>query len=575
MTIRFSEMRMKNLQYFYKNPIWWACLLFVSGGLLIIGWKLSFPILYPPVEQAFFDQVSLLFWIGLWVSIIALGGLVQTTQSKWVPWLASIAMVFIFTSPQFLYTSYGSDAGALATMVDYTKENPDFNQIRDVPVFSYAQWPTSIFYHRFLSDLIQIDAFTSARIGFGLVAICVAACLFLLWSKDNDSLVASRAAFWGVTVYFAGFYWFFNWQAVPYTFALALFLPSLILIESKDAKYRILLFLIFISGMEAHALFGIWMILIAIFIYIFTIFRKNGNKWITTTIIILLIVSQLSLIIYKNTLFFRRIALSFQGYYNALLETDASDKAIALMTSKSLNQTPPDLLGQALKTLAYLDVGILFGGLLIAFIFVLHNKRIKAREAGLLSAGTIYFTLGIFLVAIGTRSLQIIALAVTFFLVDTLVQKGRTSRYILIACMVGLVLFPSSLLRSHQINSNMVRPLDVAVSNYTTLIRPKLYKNSTILVEGVRLINLALNWQVISPKTIVPTNSCNGPYIIIDSAGLRANGQALIEKLHPGEFTNNEFTNRLLNLRTSRIYDAGEVTIVNGQTCRDIYDLFR
>jgi hypothetical protein len=570
-----SEESMNTFKRFYKNPIWWVCLLFISAGVLIIGWKLSFPILYPPVEQALLSQISPLFWIGLWGSLVALGGLVQTTEIHWIPWLASIALVLILSSPQFLYTGYGSDAGSLPTMVDYTITTTDFNITSEVSAFTYAQWPASIFYIRFLSDLIGTDSLAATRLGFGIVAVCVAASLFLLWSFRKDSLATSRAVFWGIVVYFVGFYWFFNWQAAPYTFALALLLPSMALLEIKGAKFRIILFLLIISGMEAHALSGVWMILITISILLFTLLFKKEDKYISSTLIALIIVSQISLIIYKNTLFFRYITLNFQGYYNALLDTGASDKAIAIQANNSLSQTPPDFLGQLLKVLAYIDLSFIFIGLLTGFLYVLISKRIKPRETSWLVAGSIYFLIGMFFVAIGTRSLQIIGLALAFFVVDSIAQQSRISRYILIACIIGLVLFPSSLMRGHQINSNIIRPLDIAIKNFITDLRPKLENKSKILVEGVRLIDIPLNRQVISLKTINIKDSCKGPYLIIDSTGLRTNGQALLEHLYTGNYAKANFENRLLKLHTSQIYDAGVVSLYSGENCQEIYDLFK
>ena len=548
---------------FYQDPYLWGVWLLISLGLLIIGWGLSYPVLYAASEIPVMQQVSLVFWVGLWLSLIGLGSWVTTARSSVVPWLASILFVVVLTAPQFLYVGWGSDAGNLAEMTNYARSVSSFNLARDISTVSYFQWPASIFYHRFLLDAFNIDSYAAAKLGMLLTCFCVGSGIYLLARRQQPGLRASRAAFWSVVMYFAGFYWFFNWQATPYSFALALFIPALALIEQIDLSHRILLLLIVVVGLESHALFGVWLILISAGLIGLTLLRRARRPRLSWALLALLVVAQVALIIYKNTQFLHSIYLNASGYYNALLELGASDRAVARQVDLALNNTPPDLLGQVLKFLGYMNLQLSAIIFLLAVILILRYRKLRNWDLSLLAAGGCYFAVGVVFAAIGTRALQLIALPLVFFIAEALQLPGKSSSVIAGLCVISLLLFPSSLIRSYQTGGNYVRPLDLAVRDFTGSTVTGLAGNTFILGEGVRPIAMNLIHQIISPSTASYWPQCAGAAIIIDSRQLR------------DRLTANQSRISQMPAQVSTVYDAGLIKIRALRECRPLLEALK
>jgi hypothetical protein len=441
---------------YLKNPYLWASGVVLGASLMVAGWARSYPVSYAPAEVPVLDSVSPIFWPGLGFSFAGLAGLVLTSQSRYVHWLATILFVLFLTAPQFLYLSWGSDAGALPEFVGYIQSVGSLDLQRDIAEHTYFQWPVSILFHSFLADALAVGEYTAVQIGFFFVIICVAGGLFILWSDGLPRRPnSSRAVFWGIVAYFAGFYWLLNWQAVPYAFTLALFFPMLALLSRRSWQDTILILLLFAVGIESHALFGIWGTAIVAMLLVLGMLTRRTK--LAISLALLMAVAQLSLILYKNTWFFRDLILSLQGYYRALLETGTSDKALAAQTLAALNPLPEDLVGAVLKVLSWLDLAFIGVAFAVATLVVIRNRRLRNREIALLGTGSLHFAVGVLVAAVGTRSIQLLAMVPAFFVIDGLERGGRAARWaILVASVMGLLLFPAAIVRSHQQSHNYV-----------------------------------------------------------------------------------------------------------------------
>jgi hypothetical protein len=441
-----------------KNAYVWASTVILATSLMVLGWAESYPVSYPPQEVPVLTAVSPLFWVGLALGFAGLAGLVLASASRYVHLLSACLFVLFLTAPQFLYLSWGSDAGMLPGFVHYHRAVGNLDIQRDVAINPYFQWPLSILFHSFLVDAFRVNHFTAVQIGFFFVAVSVAGGLFMLWLDGLPRRPeSSRAAFWGIVVYFVGFFWLLNWQAVPYSFSLALFFPMLALFGRRSWQDTVLILLLFVIGLESHALFGVWGPAIVAFLIVLGALTRRRK--LTVSLVLLMIIAQTTLILYKNTRFFKYLVLNLQGYYQAFLAVGGSDRLLNRHAQSALSPLPADLLAASLKVLSWFDLILVGFAFLLAAWFVIRNRRLQDREVSFLGVGSLHLGAGIALAAIGTRSLQLLGLAPAFFVVDALVSGTHRLRQVSLICsLIALLLFPAAVIRGHQQSPNYVRP---------------------------------------------------------------------------------------------------------------------
>jgi hypothetical protein len=553
---------------FLREPHLWASLVMLATSLMILGWARTYPVSRSPIETPVLDQVSLLFWVGLIAGFAALAGLVLTTKSCYAHWLASCLFLLFLSAPQFLYLSWGSDAGALPDLVEYVRVVGQLDLSRDVAVHSYFQWPASILFHAYLADALGVARHTAVQIGFFFVGISVGGGLFVLWLHGLPARPNSTgAAFWGLVLYFAGFYWLLNWQAVPFAFSLALFFPMLALLGRRTWQEKSLLLLFFLVGIESHALYGVWSTaIVAILIVLGAAMQRNRSM---LSLLLFVVVAQSAVIIYKNTRFFEYVVHSMQGTYQAFLETGASDRALAKQIGTALSPLSNEPAAAVLKALSWCDLVFVTATFAIGALVVLRHRRVRHREIALFGTGSLHFFLGIVLAAIGTRSLQLVGMVPAFFVADAMAHGGYLARRaILLASLISLLLFPAAIIRSHQMSGNFVKPSNLLVKQHLVTHKGELSGSAAILDEGRIHATDPLSLQVYNPRT-AQLDSCTGPYVIVDSPQFRQYVASVAGCSLP------EVKARLDQLDLSAFYTSGAVTLRAGQDCREWYMLWK
>jgi hypothetical protein len=529
---------------------------------MVLGWAQTYPISHSPVEVPVLEQISPLFWMGLGAGFSALAGLVLTSESPYVHWIASGLFLLFLSAPQLLYLSWGSDAGTLPDLVRYARTVDHLDMSQDVAVHSYFQWPASILFHSFLVDALGVTEYGAIQVAFLFLALSVGGGLFILWLDDLPAEPEStRSVFWGVVLYFTGFYWLLNWQAVPYVFSLALFFPLLALMGRRTIQDKTLFLLFFLVGIESHALFGIWSTaIVAILCVLGTAARRPGP---TLSLLLLLAVAQISVIIYKNTRFFRYAVRSMQGTYQALLETGASDMALARQVETALSSLSNEPTGAVLKALCWCDLAFVVTAFALGTFVVIRTRRLRRREIALVGAGSLHFLLGTVLAAIGTRSLQLVGMVPAFFVVDGLASGGRTVRKaILLASLASLILFPAAVIRSHQISGNFVKPSNLVVKEYLDKHSQHLSGAVVILDEGRIHATDRFPVQVYNPRT-AKIGGCRGPYVLVDTPQFRQYAASVAGR----SLADMDVWLEQLNL--SAIYTSGDVILRCGRDCRE------
>ena len=449
----------------------------------------------------------------------------------------------------------------------YTRSVGDLDLQRDVAINPYFQWPISILFHSFLMDVFAVGNFRAVQIGFVFVALSVAGGLFTLWLHDlPEGSDTSRTVFWGIVVYFAGFHWLLNWQAVPYSFSLALFIPMLALYSRRSWQDKVLILLLFVVGLESHALVGVWGP--AIVALLVVLGALTHRRKLTISLVLFMAVAQTTLIIYKNSRFFKHLILNLHGYYRAFLVVGGSDRALARYALRALEPLPEDWVGAVLKVLSWLDLALIGVAFALGVLVVIRYRSLKNREIALFGVGAFHFVTGILVVAIGTRSLQLIGLVPAFFVVNALLYSGKLVRSaVLLVSIAGLLLFPSAIVRSHQISGHYVEPTKLLVKDHMSSHRAGLWDTVIIIDEGrIRPTDLLAQWTY-NPSTL-RFASCHGPYLMVDTLHFRRYVSSVAER------EEGEIRARLDELELTASYTNGFATLRIGQDCSDLESLW-
>lgn len=517
---------MRTLRKLLHTAHTWSCVSILGGAMMILGWARTYPVTISPAQDSLLNAVAPIFWTGLLAVMCGLGGIASTSRSTIGPWAASALLVVSVSAPQLLFLSWGSDTGMLLDFVEYVDSAGGFVPDRDIAVESYFQWPGSIVFQQFLGEALAVSYIAANQISFVMIAFAVGAGLHLIWYRGIGSgTEASRAAFWGTATHIIAFFWVLNWQMVPYVFMLALFLPMVaILREARTLRSSLAVLLLFAAGIEVHALFGVWAILVAGVGMIPLV----AVRWVRPRPSLMLAMGTvyLALLVYKNTRFLRYVAATLQGYYQELLELSLSDKSIVHFARLALTPLPGDTAGALLKALSWLDLILVAIAIGVSLVVVVTRRRFSPLVMSLFVAGCAYFLLGTKYPAIGARSLQLIAALPSFAVAiafPALSGQKHLRMLLAVLCWSSLLLFLAPIMRAFSTSPNYVRASDLYLKSTIQSAWAGDALPEMILSEHNRPLDPRTALILVSTRQLRhgSVDSCRGPIVVADTPQLR------------------------------------------------------
>lgn len=544
-------------------------LLFIFLGMMIIGWKQTFP-LTMDFKEDILQVVSPLFWVGFYGAFIGITGVNVAKRNKWVHFLSVILFILLITAPQFLFLSFGSDTGVLANFVDQYQEMANIGLQDQIGNTSYFQWPVSFVVTGFVGDLLGINSYNAVLVTFIVMILAIGAGMYMLLSPGiSDKENISRALFWGSASYFMGLFWIHNWQAVPYTFSMALFIPCLALLDflrERGLKPRILFLLFFIIVIEFHALTGIWILAVTIIAFlIYHFYKPSGDaelKNYSLSFILIMVVSQITIILYKNYQIFHYITFELKHFYTDLIKFSTSDLVFNRSVSSALSGVPLSGVELFLKQLSWIQLSLILFVFITSGIYVFLKKKIRILNFVLVIFGFAYFIFGVYFAVLGIRSVTLIGFGLSAFVLTTISERSKLSRFVFAACVISMVLFPFTIVRSYQNDPSHMTPYDVSVKEFLYRLN---FSDSNIyyLLTEHKEIYVS-DWKLnehITPRKIIFRNGliCDGKVIVIDSKRLNYE----LERISP--FPYNNFLNE--KQKSSTLYDNGIENMLIIQDC--------
>jgi hypothetical protein len=490
------------LRLLLADPTWWGAAFFAAATLIVLGWAASYPV-------TAYRQVAPTGWIGLWLACAALAGLVATARSPAAHALAAAALLALISAPHWLALSWGSDAGSLANLVAYRQTAGPPDLVRDVAVSSYFQWPAAIVLARLLADLAGGDPYTGAQLTLLVAALAVGPGLWALLERGGGG-------FWGLVAYWAGSYWLLNWQAVPYVLGLALLLALLALLDHRSPSGRFLLLLLLAAGLETHPLVGAWFALI---VGLCLLIRPRPGP--TRSLLLLILVAQGALLVYKNARFLIYIVDSLRGRYAALAVTGTSARTLAIHVRGALTVVAEDPAATALKALSWLALAAAGAACLVAVIAALRRRRCDRLALAITAAGALHLALGMGWAALGPRAIQLLGVLPAWWVADAAADRTRTGCTVRLLCTLALALLPAVLMRAHLTGFNFIAPADRLLAASLPAIEPREPLN--LLLETTGGLPPASHLLPLAARQIRhgDQGGCRGPSLVVETAGWR------------------------------------------------------
>jgi hypothetical protein len=269
-----------------------------------------------------------------------------------------------------------------------------------------------------------------------------------------------------------------------------------------------------------------------------------------------MLVSQIIIIIYKNTRFFSYVVSELQGRYQQLVEMAYSDKVIMRSTVNALNFSDIDLVDTIFKMISWADLFIICIILALATIVILLKKRVKVLEVALLVTGLFYLLLGVITNNIGIRALQLIGLVPAFFLVDFLSLQVKFHKALQLALVVSLLLFPITIARGINNTQSYIVPSDLNFKGFIEALSESDQKSYTRLSEHDILSLTSQSGSItITPRKIFYRQQliCKGNLMVFNSSDLHTDLYNISSQI--------EYNLQSLLTESSLIYDDGSLSI--------------
>jgi hypothetical protein len=435
-----------------KKLLLLAILFFAGLVLVVYSWYASFPISASPNANLVFLEIYPLYWPGLVLLLISIYLFAVNTKSNLVSWAFTIGLVLIFFSLSFFFNLLpGSDCTYFRGLNQYfiKTDNLDTSQLSH----GYYQWPAFFLLTKYVTSISSVPLYIFEFFQYSLIGILLITTLFIYayryWHDKRPTLVIA---------FFISSYFFFNYQDVPFSLAIALLFIILLILESKTknlATFTTIL-LIFVCISLMHAFVPLFYI-----IYLLIRFIVKRSKWYSALLLLTSVIFFVTQITLASKAFLFNIALIF----------NRSDYSAVINHALNPISNPMDVIVQFFTRSTSV---ILLATCFVAFAVMLYNRKLRDVDKAIFLTGLIYTVLGFALYTLGTRAIPIALIPVCLGACYFFDHKTKRLRKIL---FVILLAFSVSL------------PMHLTLSNPPMLFQT----NSDVL--GANFVIENYNWS--------------------------------------------------------------------------------
>ncbi|MBN2065641.1 MAG: hypothetical protein JW771_02410 [Candidatus Thermoplasmatota archaeon] len=393
---------------------------FVGLLFLLISWHFTYPISMPDFDDIIFSQFHPMIWPGILFSLMGLFVTGYFTTRKSVRVICASLFPIVLYAYVF-YFSYvpTSDSGGVKAMFEVFHHTGINSAVE-----SYFHYPIFFTLNEMTSQLLGLTASGLAALFFALFGILIACYLYLFIFKITEHGIY-HIAFLAVPIYFIAIFTYLNYQWVPQTLALILFLLLLLFFDQKKTAYKFLSILIFTVLVFTH------LFIPAIYLLFLGIYAIKKKEFRNSFLLMGCLYS--TVLIYYTTFFLPIIIDAFtQTIYGF-------GEEYTINISRSFME-PQGFVNQLISLTNRVRIPLTWVVLSTGFLILFVKRKINFPAIALGVTGGVYFGIGMFYSILGTRALQILfiplVLGIGFFM-----SKWKKPTLLFVAIIVMLSIF--------------------------------------------------------------------------------------------------------------------------------------
>jgi hypothetical protein len=396
---------------------WLLFIPFIIGILLFIfSWYLSYPLSIDSLDDSIPNHISILYWFSLPFLLSSMFLMAITFENKILKWILAVGIVLTLYSLSFFYYMLpGVDEHFFRGLSENFILTGNLAIFQ--PIQEYYQWPLFFILAKIFTSVSGFGLVSFEFLIYAIIGFLLTTAIFIYTSKKYP-----RSSCLAVFSFFIAMFYFLNYQAAPFTLALAL------------------LFIVFTFTLEKLSIGSATAIIILYLGIIFT------HVFVPLFLIFYLLTQS---IVSKSKGFFALFLITL-GFFLLYERSVATDFFFSIINRISSNSEYSSLAGYIVKPVVIpLDMTAqifsravtLFFLLLsvIGFVILLIKMRLRAADKSIFLTGVVYFCVGLVIFTLGSRAIAIAFIPISLgvsFLFETKLRK-----YLIPIILVFLIIF--------------------------------------------------------------------------------------------------------------------------------------
>lgn len=393
--------------------------LIIGVILMAYSWCLSYPLSYDSSSDFVFNHVSILYWLGLALTLPSLYMIAATSKRNLLKWVVTLGVFMaIFSLSYFYYLPPGSDSFHTTGLTEFfiRTKNLDTSQ----PSRGYFQWPSFFILAAITSSVSGLELTTIEFLSYAIIGFLMATALYVYASKANKN-----SGFLAVIAFFIVMFNFLNYQFVPFSLAFGLLL-LLFKLESRrwTSGLLVTMLVLFVGITLTHAFVPLFFILYLLIQWVLSKSSQHGKLCLVTSIIY----------------FIMQFSLASNGFANSIVMMITSPTEYSsVIKVQSPALVPIDSIAQMLSRTVTIAFGILC---LAGFILLLARRKLRNVDKAIFLTGVVYSGTGVVLYTLGSRAIPIIFISVSLgasYLFETKLRPYLIGLLLILLTLVAFV----------------------------------------------------------------------------------------------------------------------------------------
>jgi hypothetical protein len=345
-----------------------------------------------------------------------------TTKSNLLKWILSIGIALTFFSLPYFYSMMPtSDSQSFRGLTEYfiKTKSLDPSQLNH----NYYQWPAYFILADIVTSVSGLSLASYEFLLYTIIGVLLTTALYIYATK-----IHKLAGFLTVAAFFISITYFIDYQAVPFSLALALlFLLFMLEAQQKSAGLKVTMIVLYASLLITHLFVPLFFVL---YLLVRSIFDRNRQK--RSLYRNLFLFAMVSYFLVELTL----AKFSFQQIIIDITKAPTTYSYIVSQTTSLSVPIPINDIAQFFSRTVTIAVVILC---IAGSVFLLIKRKMAILDKAIFSIGVLYTLLGTVLNTLGERAIAILFIPLS--LGTAYLFESRFKKFFVSILLIVLILF--------------------------------------------------------------------------------------------------------------------------------------